>query len=162
MLEGLKILDLGFQWFQTLFLDLFRYQCVEQSYEKAFEYYEQAAHLGFAKAQYNLGIMYAKGQGVEQSYETAAALYAQAVQQGYTFAMYNLGLLYANGQGVEQSYEKAAQLYEQAAQQGHPSAMFNLGILYVKGQGELKETFAKRENYLPKQKHQGTRRPSLH
>ena len=34
---------------------------VQQSYERAAEYYEQAAHLD-AKAQYGLGALYANGQ----------------------------------------------------------------------------------------------------
>ena len=37
---------------------------VKQSYEKAKEYYENAADLGHADAQYNLGVMYQNGQGV--------------------------------------------------------------------------------------------------
>ena len=37
---------------------------IEKSYEKAFEYYEQAAHLGNAQAQLNLGVMYANGHKV--------------------------------------------------------------------------------------------------
>jgi TPR repeat protein len=30
---------------------------VEVSYERAFEYYEQAAHLGYAKAQFSLAVV---------------------------------------------------------------------------------------------------------
>ena len=36
----------------------------EQSYEKAFEQYEQAADLGHRMAQFYLGLLYATGQGV--------------------------------------------------------------------------------------------------
>ena len=36
----------------------------QQSYEKAFEYYEQAADLGHRMAQFYLGLLYATGQGV--------------------------------------------------------------------------------------------------
>ena len=42
---------------------------MDQSYERAAEYYEAAARQGHADAQYNLGQMYRKGQGVDQSYE---------------------------------------------------------------------------------------------
>ena len=82
-------------------------QGVEQSYERAREYYKQAAHLGYAKAQNNLGVLYADGCGVAQSHLTAAALYEQAAQQGNTGAMNNLGIMYANGQGVERDIIKA-------------------------------------------------------
>ena len=37
---------------------------VLSTYETAFEYYEQSAHLGHAKAQCNLGAMYYEGEGV--------------------------------------------------------------------------------------------------
>jgi len=42
-------------------------QGVDQSYERAAEYYEVAARQGHASAQNNLGTVYANGLGVEQS-----------------------------------------------------------------------------------------------
>ena len=35
------------------------YDGIKLSHERAFEYYDQAAHLGHAQAQYNLGVAYA-------------------------------------------------------------------------------------------------------
>ena len=55
---------------------------VEQSYERAKEYYEQAAHLGHANAQFNLGCLYTNGQGVEQDLIKARELMAKAAAQG--------------------------------------------------------------------------------
>ena len=52
------------------------------TYEKAFEYYKQSAHLGDAKAQFNLGCMYAKGKGVEQNMVTAMKWAKKAAAQG--------------------------------------------------------------------------------
>jgi TPR repeat protein len=96
---------------------------VEQSYERAVEYYKQAAHLGYDKAQFNLGLLYANGRGVAQSYGTAAELYEQAVQQGHPSAMYNLGVLYAKGQGVETDIFKAKELFTQAVALGSGEAI---------------------------------------
>jgi TPR repeat protein len=48
---------------------------VAQSYERAAEFYKQAAAKGNTNAQFNLGGLYYDGQGVPQSYERAAGLY---------------------------------------------------------------------------------------
>ena len=55
---------------------------VPQSYEKAAEYFQQAAEQGYAYAQYHLGICYENGYGVPQSYAKAAECYQQAAEQG--------------------------------------------------------------------------------
>ncbi|WP_264755610.1 hypothetical protein [Psychrobacter sp. Marseille-P5312] len=39
---------------------------VEQNYQKAFEWIEQAANQGYANAQFDLGVMYHEGIAVEQ------------------------------------------------------------------------------------------------
>ena len=57
-------------------------QGVDQSYEKAAEYYTAAARQGYVMAQLNLGILYVQGQGVEQSFETARELWMKAAAQG--------------------------------------------------------------------------------
>ena len=57
-------------------------QGVDQSDERAKEYYEAAAKQGHAGAQCNLGILYYSGQGVEESNEKARALWMKAAEQG--------------------------------------------------------------------------------
>ena len=57
-------------------------QGVDQSYERAAEYYEAAARQGMAGAQLNLGALYANGQGVEQSIETARVWFMKSTEQG--------------------------------------------------------------------------------
>ena len=46
--------------------------------EKAAEYFEKAADLGFELAQINLGNMYYNGLGVEKDWERAKELYRRA------------------------------------------------------------------------------------
>ena len=60
------------------------------------------ANGGNAKAQYNLGLMYANGQGVPQDYAVAVEWFRKAAEQGLAVAQSNLGLMYAKGQGVLQ------------------------------------------------------------
>lgn len=47
-----------------------------------FEYLLSAASLGLVDAQFNLGLMYYKGQGVPQDYEEALRWFKEAAEQG--------------------------------------------------------------------------------
>jgi TPR repeat protein len=55
---------------------------------------------GYAKAQYNLGVMYANDKGVLKDAKQAVYWYQKAADQGQAKAQYNLGVMYANGKGV--------------------------------------------------------------
>ena len=70
-------------------------------------WYRKAVELGYAHAQYNLGIMYAEGQGVVRDYAVAVEWYRKAAEQGVAAAQFNLGLMYAKGRGVPQDYAAA-------------------------------------------------------
>ena len=48
------------------------------------------AKQGYADAQFNLGIMYEKGQGVPRDDKTAVKWYRLAAEQGYDYAQNNL------------------------------------------------------------------------
>ena len=52
-----------------------------------------------AKAQFDLGFMYATGKGVPQDDAAAARFHRMAAQQGHLEAQCALGDLYANGRG---------------------------------------------------------------
>jgi uncharacterized protein len=94
-----------------------------------------AAEQGFASAHYNLGLMYANGQGVAQDYAEAVKWYRKAAEQGFAVAQSKLGLMYYNGQGVEQDYAKAVKWFRKAAEQGNAEARLLLGAAYADGQG---------------------------
>ena len=78
----------------------------------------QAAEQGVAQAQYNLGVMYAKGRGVRQDNVEAVRWYRQAATQGLAQAQYNLGVMYAKGRGVHQDLALAQEWYGKACQNG--------------------------------------------
>ena len=88
-----------------------------------------------AIAQYNLGVMYHKGQGVPQDYAKAMKWYRKAAEQGYHWGQNNLGTMYDKGQGVPQDYAEAARWYRKAAEQGNATGQYNLGYVYHLGQG---------------------------
>jgi TPR repeat protein len=89
-----------------------------------------SAEEGDAEAQFNLGVMYAQGQGVPQDDVQAVKWYRLAADQGVAQAQYNLGLSYMKGVGVEQSIVDAMMWLEQAADQGHTKSQITLGKLY--------------------------------
>jgi TPR repeat protein len=76
------------------------------------------AEQGDSAAQFNLGVMYAKGQGVGQDYMEAAKWYRKAAEQGYAPAQCKLGTMYFQGHGVTQDYAEAVRWFHKAAEEG--------------------------------------------
>lgn len=93
------------------------------------------AEQGNAKAQYNLGVMYHKGEGVPQDYNETMKWFRMAAVQGYAMAQYNLGSMYHKGEGVAQDYAETMKWYRRAAEQGLADAQYFLGAMYGRGQG---------------------------
>lgn len=104
-------------------------------YAVAFEKFKPIADQGWPGAQFNLGVMYAKGQGVQKSYKEALKWYLLAAKQGNASAQSNLGNMYEKGQGTAQDYNEALKWYNLAANQGHGMAQTNLGNMYYSGKG---------------------------
>jgi hypothetical protein len=70
-------------------------------------WWERAAKQNLAKAQFNLALLYAQGNGVTQDDKAAMKWYRQAAEQGHAKAQLNLGVMYGNGQGVAKDYALA-------------------------------------------------------
>ena len=62
------------------------------------------AEQGDASAQFNLGLMYGKGEGVPENDLEAVKWYRKAAEQGDASAQLNLGFMYAEGRGVPEDY----------------------------------------------------------
>lgn len=95
---------------------------VHGDYGAAVKELRDLAEHGEARAQYDLGLLYDKGQGVAQDNQQALHWYRKAAEQGEPRAQYNLGLLYANGQGVPQDYVEAYVWIGLASAQGEAHA----------------------------------------
>lgn len=108
-------------------------------YATALRLMRPLADQGDARAQSNLGLMYAEGKGVPQDFAEAVRWYRKAADQGYARAQSNLGLKYDDGQGVPQDYAEAVKWYRKAADQGYARAQFNLGDMYAEGKGVPKD-----------------------
>jgi TPR repeat protein len=83
----------------------------------------------FEEAQYNLGLMYYKGQGVQQDFKEAVSWYRKGAEQGDAKAQHALGCMYATGQGVQKESKQAALWFQKAADQGDTMAHLGLGDL---------------------------------
>jgi hypothetical protein len=103
-----------------------------QDYATAFALMRPLADQGVAKAQYDLGFMYAEGQGVAQDYAEAARWYRLAADQGHVTAQFNLGVMYAEGRGVAQDYVQAHMWFYLAAAQGDATAFKNRNSIAAK------------------------------
>lgn len=101
----------------------------------ALENWLPIAEKGDANAQYNVALLYARGEGIPQDIPKAAEWYRKAAEQGVAAAQYNLGVIHANGQGVPQNITEARNWFEKAAAQDVPEAEDVLGYLYGAGQG---------------------------
>jgi len=73
---------------------------VPQDDAEAVKWYRRAADQGDAKAQDNLGAMYATGRGVPRDDAEAVKWFRRAAIQGDADAENNLGRMYAKGRGV--------------------------------------------------------------
>ena len=100
-----------------------------------FEETKAKAEAEDADAEYNLGVMYERGQGVEQDFKEAVKWYRKAAEQGDAVAQYNLGLMYRKGEGVPQDFKEALKWFRKAAEQGNELAQYSLGMMYDNGEG---------------------------
>ena len=114
-------------------------QAVEASeagdYDRGMELVMQAAELGYAYAQYDLGYCYLLGQGVEQDEDRAMELFQAGAAQGSAECTFCIGFMYDNGLGVEDDSAKAIEWYERAVALGDSVSMNNLACIYYAGDG---------------------------
>ncbi len=74
------------------------------------------AEKGDARAQYNLGLLYASGLGVTHDYQAALKWHRMAAKQGHAGAQSQLAQMYYKGQGVPLDYVRAHMWYSIAAE----------------------------------------------
>ncbi|MDA0656950.1 MAG: tetratricopeptide repeat protein, partial [Proteobacteria bacterium] len=91
-------------------------------YATAMSEWRDLADLGFASAQYHVGIMYLKGQGVKVDQKKAAEFIQKAAKDGYVPAQHVLGTLYLKGQGVAQDNVQAHTWLSLAVAQGRKAS----------------------------------------
>ena len=108
-------------------------------YAVAFQLTSPLAEKGDARAQFNIGYLYANGWGVQRDLAEAVKWYRKAAEQGLEIAQHYLGLAYFNGDGVEHDDAEAARWFKRAAEQGFSRSQYMLGRMYLDGKGVPKD-----------------------
>mgnify|MGYP001080174181 CR=1 FL=1 len=90
----------------------------QSNYQTAFKLWLPLAEQGDANVQFNLGVMYAEGQGVKQDDFEAVKWYRQAAEQGYANAQAILGFSYLLGKGVQVNKSLAKEWFGKACDNG--------------------------------------------
>ena len=98
-------------------------------YQTAFKLWLPLAEQGNASTQFNLGLMYNKGQGVKQDDVEAVKWYRQAAEQGYVKAQFILGGLYLLGKGVQVNKSLAKEWFGKACDNGYQDSCEYYGKL---------------------------------
>lgn len=107
-------------------------------YATAFEKFSNLASEGEVTSQYNIGLMYEKGNGVKRNLAKAKYWYLKAANQNYSAAQRNLGQMYITGNfGVKQDYKKSLYWFEKAGDQGESYPLHMLGYQYFHGYGTI-------------------------
>jgi hypothetical protein len=118
-----------------------------QDYAKAREWYEKAAALGHAEAEFRLGWLHDHGRGVPRDAAAARGWYERAAARGSAGAQFNLAVLYKKGRGVPRDAAAARAWLERAATNGHAPAQAQLGAMYHTGDGVAPDAVKAREWY---------------
>ena len=95
---------------------------MNKRFNDAIPLYRQAAELGHANAQHNLGLCYEKGYGVTQDYDQALLWYRKAAEQGDADSQNSIGYLHEFGLGVPTNITEAFRWYNKAAENGNTKA----------------------------------------
>ncbi|HHF4729317.1 TPA: tetratricopeptide repeat protein [Haemophilus influenzae] len=90
----------------------------QSNYQTAFKLWLPLAEQGDANVQFNLGVMYAEGQGVKQDDFEAVKWYRKAAEQGHANAQAILGFSYLLGKGVQVNKSLAKEWFGKACDNG--------------------------------------------
>jgi len=99
----------------------------------AAKWYHSAAE-SEPKAQFSLGLCYAKGLGVARDDKEAVKWFKAAADAGYERALYNLGYCYEMGTGVDRDTDLALEFYQKAAAKGSDLAKKRLQLYGIQSQ----------------------------
>lgn len=120
-----------------------------EMWEELFEEHLENANAGDTDAQYELGIMYLKGQGVAPDRDQALLWLQKAADAGNQQASGKLDR-------IRKEQEKFDQLSKKAWS-GDIDAQYEIGMMYLKGRG-VRRSGAQAENWLVKAAEQGDAR----
>lgn len=104
-------------------------QQVNNEVSTKFMYAKRAAAQGNSRALFDLGLMYATGQGVRKNERLAFNYFHKAARKNHSEAKFYVGLSFSQGRGVRQQTQLARYWFKLAAKSGHPKAMAHLASI---------------------------------
>jgi len=102
---------------------------IQQQISQKFIYAQRAAAQGNVRAQFDLAMMYARGDGVRRSEREAFKWFHKAARNNHREAKFYMGLSFAQGRGVRKQAQLARYWFKLAAKAGHRQAMAYLASL---------------------------------
>ena len=128
-----------------------------KDYDKALQYYEQAADQGNAEGLRGIGTFYAEGDGVEKDINKAMEYWQRAADQGDTKALINLGRLYAMAteEGVPADFDKGLEYFQKAIDLGDAEGLTAIGTAYYNGKA-VEQDYGKALEYWQRAAEQGS------
>ena len=102
---------------------------VDQDFATAEKGYRRAAAQGYAKAEFNLGLMYELGAGPKKNSAEATKWYRRAAEKGVALAQLHLENLHVLGKGVTQDYATAHMMFNLAGSKGVVDGLKNRDTL---------------------------------
>jgi len=113
----------------------------QQQVSQKYVYAKRAAVQGNARAQFDLGLMYARGAGVAKNEKLAFSWFHKAARNNHVEAKFYMGLSFAQGRGVRKQAQLARYWFKLAAKAGHRKAVAHLASIenslrpkYLQGQ----------------------------
>lgn len=91
-------------------------------YETAYREWLPLAEQGSPAAQFNIGLMFDRGEGRETAPKQALEWYVRSAENFFGRAQYRLGEMYVSGEGVERDLIQARKWFAIAAESKYPGA----------------------------------------
>lgn len=115
--------------------DLSQIEIKQKNYADAAVLLQSAADAGHIISAYNLGVMYAEGQGVPRNDKMAVQYFERAAKSNFAKAQHNLGKMYWHGTGVSKDPDKARTLFLAAMKEGDLDATATIAEMHRMGAG---------------------------
>lgn len=106
-----------------------------KKYDKALEYFLEAAMKGSANAFNAVAVYYQEGHGYDKNPQKSALWFRYAAEMGYASAQRNLGDCYLTGNGVKPDPEEALRWYLRACEDENAKAQYAVAKCYADRKG---------------------------
>lgn len=100
---------------------------------------EALAGHGYARAMFQLGMLFETGRGVLKDLPKAVHWYSQAAKRNNPDAQYQIGLMHAEGRGLRKDPDLTRDWWQRAVQAGHAQAAMSLGYICEKAVGSREQ-----------------------